>query len=65
MSADDIFEGDHEPPDRSPHAHFSLRFSGAVGIDLGTTYSYGAAVPTIVYLTTPLQLRWCLAKRPS
>lgn len=45
MSADDVFEGDHEPPNRSPHAHFSLHFSGAVGIDLGTTYSYGAAVP--------------------
>jgi len=48
MSADDVFEGDHYPLDRSPLAHFSLRFSGAVGIDLGTTYSYVAMTPIIL-----------------
>ena len=48
MSADDVFEGDHEPPDRCPHAHFPLHFSGAVGIDLGTTYSYVATVTAIL-----------------
>lgn len=48
MSADDVFEGDHQPAGRSPHAHFSLPFSGAIGIDLGTTYSYVATASTIL-----------------
>lgn len=41
-------------------------FDGAVGIDLGTTYSYvsdSMRLPMENLTALALQLRWCLAKR--
>ena len=41
-------------------------FDGAIGIDLGTTYSYvlsfSALVGSVIHIVA--QLRWSMAKRP-
>jgi hypothetical protein len=37
-------------------------FDGAIGIDLGTTYSYVSALASTLLLSLLIQLRGCMAK---
>ena len=39
-------------------------FDGAIGIDLGTTYSYVSLIVTALHTSRRVQLRGRMAKRP-
>ena len=51
-------------PSKTKMADNSDLFDGAIGIDLGTTYSYVSLIVTALHTSRRVQLRGRMAKRP-